>query len=94
MLSLNQCDFFYRTGHPIVLTCEVLAGYEKGINILWFNNSGSDKHFYSGRELDLTNVIKTENAQSVTLQYWCIATNSDGSIRSKNVTVFVVSRGW
>ena len=85
--------FSFHEGNSITLFCNVLSGYEEDISILWFNSSAPYKPMQSGRQLDLTNLIHLGNKQRVTFEYWCNATNSEGTTRSKIVTVVVVSKG-
>ena len=67
-------------------------GDEEGIKIGWYSSKRSgiiDKT----KKLDLSGHELTDSESSYTAEYWCVATNSDGTGRSQNVTVLIVSSG-
>ncbi|XP_046863918.1 neurogenic locus notch homolog protein 1-like isoform X8 [Xenia sp. Carnegie-2017] len=78
----------------VLLTCHVLEGDEKNIEILWFNKSFPKAHMDRGRQLNLTNLVKLTDRKSFSEEYWCTAKNSDGKNRSQNVKVVLVSKGF
>ena len=67
-------------------------GYEGNIEIMWYSSKQSGV-VGGNRELDLSNSIKLNGEPSYMAEYWCFAKNSDGTGRSQNVTVQVLSPG-
>ena len=85
-------NVFFPLGESIILTCEVSVGDEEDIKIEWYSSKRSgiiDKT----KKLDLSGHKLTDSESSYTAEYWCVATNSDGTGRSQNVTVLIVSPG-
>lgn len=67
-------------------------GDEEDIKIEWYSSKQSGI-IHETRKLDLSGRELKDSESSYTAEYWCVATNSDGTGRSQNVTVLVVSRG-
>ena len=93
---VNYCMHFFsiifHSGDPIILTCEVSVGNEENIGITWYNSKTSIIVGLT-KELDLSNFKLPASEPSYTAEYWCLARNSDGTGRSQNVTVHIISSG-
>jgi hypothetical protein len=59
---------------------------------MWYNSKQSGTVGQT-RELGLSNIGLSDGDQSYTAEYWCFAKNSDGTGRSQNVTVYIISQG-
>ncbi|CAB4010984.1 Brain-specific angiogenesis inhibitor 3, partial [Paramuricea clavata] len=77
-------------GHTITLTCEVSVGNEGFIEILWYNSKQAGIVGQT-RQLSLSNIELSDSDQSYKAEYWCLAKNSDGTGRSQNVPVYILS---
>ena len=74
------------------MTCEVTVGDEENIEITW-HNSRQSGIVGQTRQLDLSDIELPGSEPSYMAEYWCFAKNSDGTGRSQNVTVFIISQG-
>ncbi|CAB4008473.1 brain-specific angiogenesis inhibitor 1-like [Paramuricea clavata] len=77
-------------GNTITLTCEVSVGNEGFIEILWYNSKQAGVVSQT-RQLSLSNIELSDGDQSYKAEYWCLAKNSDGTGRSQNVPVYILS---
>ena len=59
---------------------------------MWYNSKQSGI-VGQARKLELSNFPLTDGDPTYTAVYWCSAKNSDGTGRSQNVTVYIVSKG-
>ncbi|CAB4007669.1 fibrillin-2-like isoform X48, partial [Paramuricea clavata] len=76
-------------GTTITLTCVVSVGNEEKIEYMWYNSKQSGI-VGQARKLELSNFPLSDSTD--TTVYWCLATNSDGTGQSKDVTVYIVSK--
>ncbi|CAB4016253.1 adhesion G- coupled receptor D1-like [Paramuricea clavata] len=60
---------------------------------MWYNSKQSGTVGQT-RELGLSNIGLSDGDQSYTAEYWCFAKNSDGTGRSQNVTVYIISQDF
>jgi hypothetical protein len=75
-----------------MLTCKISVGDEENIKIMWYNSKQSSSVGQT-RKLDLSNIKLSDGDQRYKAEYWCLAKNSDGTRRSQNVTVYIISQG-
>ncbi|XP_046857298.1 neurogenic locus notch homolog protein 1-like isoform X3 [Xenia sp. Carnegie-2017] len=94
VISVFPLSISATEGDVILLTCLVDNNQYHKVEVLWFNSSTPTQHIDTGRELNLTNRIQLKTRNRYEETYWCNATNQDGTSRSQNVSVVVVSKEY
>lgn len=76
----------------MTLMCDASVGDEENLEIMWYKSKQSGSVGQT-RKLDLSKIKLPGGDLRYAAEYSCVAKNSDGTGRSQNVAVHILSEG-